>query len=160
MTNCPIRLEPLVCGPPPGFAAMQAEAIAEGYRFLERLAADWAAGVTHFDRAGEALLAAYSARVLVGIAGLTIDPFLPDALRMRRCYVRAAYRRQGIGRMLATALLELPTSAGRLVTVNAAKGSTRYWESLGFAPDARAEHTHVLSRSPSKAIVRCVSQYR
>jgi len=123
---------------------VQAESRAEGYRSLERLAADWAASVTRFDRAGEALLAAYSNGVLAGIGGLTIDPVVPDALRMRRFYVRAGYRRSGIGRALATALLEHPRSAGRLVTVNAATGSTPFWESLGFAPDRRDGHTHTL----------------
>jgi hypothetical protein len=46
---------------------MQAEAAAEGYRFLGRLAADWATNVTRFDRADEALLAAFSNGVLAGI---------------------------------------------------------------------------------------------
>ena len=89
----PLRLERLACGIPSGFAEMLAESQAEGYRFLERLGADWAANITRFDRAGEALLAAYSDGVLAGIGGLTIDPTVPDASRMRRFYVRAAYRR-------------------------------------------------------------------
>jgi len=139
-----LRLERLACGLPSGFAAMQAESQAEGYRSLERLGADWAANITRFDRAGEALLAAYSDGVLTGIGGLTIDPTVPDASRMRRFYVRAAYRRSGIGRALAAALLEHSKSAGRLVNVNAATGSTPFWESLGFVPDRRDGHTHIL----------------
>jgi 8-oxo-dGTP pyrophosphatase MutT (NUDIX family) len=123
---------------------MQAESQAEGYRSLERLGADWAANITRFDRAGEALFAAYSDGVLAGIGGLTIDPTVPDASRMRRFYVRAAYRRSGIGRALATALLDYSKSAGRLVTVNAATGSTPFWESLGFVADRRDGHTHIL----------------
>src|ERR1700731_1022673 len=140
----PLRLERLTCGLPAGFDAMQAESQAEGYRSLERLGADWAANITRFDRAGEALLAAYSDGVLTGIGGLTIDPMVPDASRMLRFYVRAAYRRSGIGRALAAVLLEHSKSAGRLVTVNAAIGSTPFWESLGFVPDRRDGHTHIL----------------
>jgi GNAT superfamily N-acetyltransferase len=128
---------------PAGFDALRAEARAEGYSFVERLATDWMSGTIRFDRAGEALLAARVKGVLAGIGGLTLEPVVPDALRMRRFYVRLAYRRSGIGRQLATVLLERARSISRLVTVNAAPASTAFWESLGFAPDARDGHTHV-----------------
>jgi len=68
---------------------------------------------------GAKSLAAYMTGVLAGIGGLTLDPGLPDALRMRRFYVHPAFRRHGIGRGLAVALLQLPGTAGRGVTVNA-----------------------------------------
>jgi GNAT superfamily N-acetyltransferase len=100
---------------PAGFDALRAEARDEGYRFAERLAADWLSGTIRFDREGEGLLAARVNGVLAGIGGLTIEPVVPDALRMRRFYVRLAYRRSGIGRKLATALLERARSASGLV---------------------------------------------
>jgi GNAT superfamily N-acetyltransferase len=100
-------------------------------------------GTIRFDREGEALLAARLSGVLAGIGGLTIEPVVPNAMRMRRFYVRRAYRRSGVGRKLATALLERARGAGRLVTVNAGPASTAFWESLGFAPDARDGHTHI-----------------
>jgi GNAT superfamily N-acetyltransferase len=129
---------------PTGFDALRAEARAEGYRFLERLATDWLSGTTRFDREGEALLAARVNGVLAGVGGLTIEPVVPDALRMRRFYVRLAFRRSGIGRKLPTALLERAArSASGLVTVNAAPASAVFWESLGFAPDLRDGHTHI-----------------
>jgi hypothetical protein len=59
---------------PDDFAAMRAEALAEGFRHLERLAEDWASGAIRFDRPGEGLLAAQLAGALAGIGGLTIDP--------------------------------------------------------------------------------------
>jgi GNAT superfamily N-acetyltransferase len=128
---------------PAGFDALRAEARAEGYLFVERLATDWLSGTTRFDREGEALLAARVNGVLAAVGGLTIEPVVPDALRMRRFYVRLGYRRSGIGRRLATALLERARSANGLVTVNAAPASAAFWESLGFVPDARDGHTHV-----------------
>ena len=129
---------------PAGFDDLRAEARAEGYLFVERLATDWLSGTTRFDRAGEALLAARANGVLAGIGGLTIEPVVPDALRMRRFYVRLAYRRSGIGRKLATALLERAArSASGLVTVNAAPASAAFWESLGFMPNPRDGHTHI-----------------
>ena len=136
-------LQPVIDELPAGFDALRAEAHAEGYRFVERLATDWMSGTIRFDRKGEALLAARVNGVLAGIGGLTIDPVVPQAMRMRRFYVRQAYRRGGIGSKLATALLERARGASRLVTVNAAPASTAFWESLGFVPDAREGHTHV-----------------
>lgn len=129
---------------PAGFGALRAEARAEGYLFVERLAADWEAHTMRFDRNGEALLAARVRSVLAGIGGLTIEPVLAGALRMRRFYVRPLFRRAGIGRKLATALLERARMASPLVTVNAAPASASFWESLGFVPDLRDRHTHLL----------------
>jgi GNAT superfamily N-acetyltransferase len=128
---------------PEGFEVLREEARAEGYLFVERLAADWEAGRTRFDRNGEELLAAHVSGVLAGIGGLTIEPVLPGALRMRRFYVRALFRRAGIGRILARALLERARPTGLLVTVNAAPASAPFWESVGFAPDMRDGHTHL-----------------
>lgn len=128
---------------PAGFETLREEARDEGYLFVERLAADWEARRMRFDRDGEALLAAYATGVLAGIGGLTIEPVLPGALRMRRFYVRPLFRRAGIGRRLATALLERARIIGVLVTVNAAPTSVSFWESLGFAPDMRDGHTHL-----------------
>ncbi len=128
---------------PAGFDALREEARAEGYLFVERLAADWEARRMRFDGNGEALLAAHLTGVLAGIGGLTIEPVLPGALRMRRFYVRPLFRRAGVGRTLATALLGRVRATGLLVTVNAAPASVSFWESLGFAADMRDGHTHL-----------------
>jgi GNAT superfamily N-acetyltransferase len=137
------QLQPVIEELPAGFDALRAEARAEGYRFVDRLATDWMSGTIRFDRGEEALLVARINGVLAGIGGLTIEPVVPDTLRMRRFYVRLADRRSGIGRKLATALLERARSYRRLVTVNAAPASAAFWESLGFVPDSRDGHTHV-----------------
>jgi GNAT superfamily N-acetyltransferase len=140
-----VHFECVVDDLPAGFDVLRAEALAEGYRHLERLAADWISHSTRFDREGEALLAAQVNGVLAGIGGLTIEPVVPDALRMRRFYVRPPFRRAGVGRKLATTLLEHAVRSGRLVTVNAAPASSGFWEALGFKPDARDGHTHMLT---------------
>jgi GNAT superfamily N-acetyltransferase len=100
-----------------------------------------------FDRPGEGLLAAYSAGVLAAIGGITIDPMVPDALRMRRFYVRPAFRRTGIGREIALALLEGALQRVRVVTLNAAEKSVPFWEALGFEPEVRDGHTHIWRRA-------------
>ena len=100
-----------------------------------------------FDREGEVLLAARFDADLAGIGGLTIDPALPGALRMRRFYVGKSFRRNGIGRALAEKLLAHARASGARVTVNAAAGSGLFWVSLGFVSDLRNGHTHVVVES-------------
>ena len=136
------RLERVVGELPTGFETLRAEARAEGHRNLDRLAADWASGAIRFERPGEALLVAYVGDGLAGVGGLTVDPAATGALRMRRFYVRKQFRRCGIGRRLAGALLERAVEGDRPVTVNAATGSVTFWEALGFVPDERDGHTH------------------
>ena len=137
---------------PAGLADMRAEASAEGYRFLERLLHEWEAGVTRFDRDGEALLAAHVDQELAAIGGRTHDPVLVGTLRLRRFYVRPSFRRRGVGRALAEMLIEQPRSAGRPIVVHAARGSSDFWEALAFVTDARDGHTHA-SAWPSEPVL-------
>ena len=139
-----MRLEPILTELPDGFDVLRAEARAEGYRHVERLADEWIAGTMRFDREGEALMAATLApRQLAGIGGLTIDPSQPGALRMRRFYVRAPFRRNGIGRAIAEHLLARARTFDRVITVNAGTGSEPFWRSLGFVAEPRNGHTHI-----------------
>jgi GNAT superfamily N-acetyltransferase len=144
MATSPAWLERVFEELPAGFDLLRAEAHAEGYRHLERLAEEWSVHRMRFDREGEALLAARLGADLTGIGGLTIDPSQPDALRMRRFYVGKSFRRNGIGRALAEKLLVHARALGRLVTVNAAAGSEPFWLSLGFVSEVRNGHTHVI----------------
>jgi len=139
-----LRLVRITDDLPAGFGIMRATARAEGYRMLDTLDAEWASRKTRFDREGEALLAALVDGSLAGIGGLTLEPAIPGALRMRRFYVGAPFRRSGIGRRLAASLLEEARQSGRMVTVNAGAGSVNFWEALGFMPDPRDGHTHIL----------------
>jgi len=108
-----MRLERIVTELPAGFDVLRAAARAEGYRHIERLADEWTAGTVRFDREGEALMAATLSRELAGVGGLTIDPVQPETLRMRRFYIRAAFRRNGIGWALAEHLLARARALGR-----------------------------------------------
>ncbi len=66
------------------------------------------------------------------------------AYRMRRFYICRRFRREGVGRTLALALLEARDR--RIVTANAAAGSEAFWEALGFVPGRREEWSHILLR--------------
>jgi GNAT superfamily N-acetyltransferase len=141
-----IETEVIVEDLPAGFDALRAEARAEGFRQIERLLTDWDAGTLRFDRDGEALLAVRVNGTLAGIGGLTVDPVVPNALRMRRLYVRPAFRRGGVGRELVLSLLARRRS-DQVVTANVALGSVPFWEALGFTRDLRDGHTHILDRT-------------
>ena len=133
---------------PDGFDAIQAEAAADGYRSMQRLADDWTRGTTRFDAAGEALLAASVAGELAGLGGLTRDPAEPGALRMRRFYVRAPFHRLGIGRRLAETLVATAPPEAVLLVNAGGELAARFWEALGFAPDPRNGHTHAHAAHP------------
>ena len=131
---------------PAGFDELRAEARAEGLRQIERLATEWDSRTTRFGRDGEALLAVRVNGTLAGIGGLTIEPVVPNALRMRRFYVRPAFRRGGVGRELVLSLLTRVRS-NQVVTANVAPGSVPFWEAMGFTADPRDGHTHILNRT-------------
>lgn len=130
---------------PPGFEILRYAAEDEAFRMLGVLAAEWADGSGRFDAPGELLVAAFEGTVLTGIGGITRDTADPEALRMRRFYVYPPHRRRGVGRAMARFLLERPEVAGRAVTLNAPYAeAARFWQALGFIPDARDGHTHIL----------------
>jgi GNAT superfamily N-acetyltransferase len=142
-----MRLTRIETALPDDFDALRAEAHTEGFGMLDRLARDWTSGVDRYARAGEALMAARIDGVLAAIGGLTHDPFVADALRMRRFYIGARFRRLGVARRLVEALLALPPGDRTLITVNAGTpDAPAFWEALGFVRVAGASHTHVLGR--------------
>ena len=148
-----IRLEPVIDFLPAGFEALRAEALAEGWNHIERLAAEWSSGEQRFRQPGEVLVVCFVGDVLAAIGGLTVDPILPAALRVRRFYVSTAFRRLGVGRAIALRLLDRARDTGRPVTVNAGLGSAPFWESLGFIEDFREGHTHLFDGSAASATV-------
>jgi GNAT superfamily N-acetyltransferase len=138
-----IRIIEVIDALPVGLASLAALARHEGHGHLDRLIADWNSGAVRFDRPGEVLLIVYSGDELVGIGGLTIEPRLDNALRLRRFYVAPQRRGHGIGRMLAERLMRLAGSAEAL-TVNAGdEAAARFWERLGFARTEDDGFTHV-----------------
>ena len=146
-----LHLHPVRHALPPGFDALRADALAEGHRLLERLAAEWDAG-QRFDGDGEALLVAWHGDALAGIGGVTQDPGTSGALRMRRFYVRPAHRRRGTARALAGVLLREARRTGRPVLVNAGTpAAPAFWEALGFVPDPGGGHTHRLAATPERS---------
>lgn len=131
---------------PPQMANLEKEAVAEGFRFLTRLISEWNSGTNRFDAPGEALMAAYLNQRLVGIAGLSVDPFTHERTgRLRRVYVAPASRGQQVGRRLVNALLAhaaLHFESVRLYT-DTSEGSAFYLR-CGFTRTDDAHATHIV----------------
>lgn len=131
---------------PPQIAVLEREAVAEGFRFLTRLTSEWHSSVNRFDAPGECLMAAYLDQQLVGIGGLSVDPFTHRSTgRLRRVYVVPASRGQQIGRRLVGALLAhaaLHFESVRLYS-DSAEASTFYLR-CGFTRTKDAQATHIV----------------
>lgn len=145
-----IQLIRIIDDLPDGFDALLADAASEGVGNMALLAERWTSGDQRFDRDGEALLGALLAGDLAGIGGLSVEPAVAEpARRVRRFYVRPAFRRQGVARTLASALIQEALDQVDLLTCNAAASpaAAPFWEAQGFWPDTSGPWTHVLRRS-------------
>jgi GNAT superfamily N-acetyltransferase len=122
---------------PNEFHPLLAASTAEGFRFLARLVAEWDSGVGRFDGEGELLLGAYEGTQLVGVGGLTRDPFAAIAGigRLRRVYVLPAARKRGIGAQLVRALESAASGHfSELVLRTDTAAAARFYEALGYIP--------------------------
>jgi GNAT superfamily N-acetyltransferase len=132
---------------PEGLDRLAEAAAAERVGIVGRLIAEWNAGDQRFDGAGEALFAAYANGALAGVGGVTAESRAPEpAIRMRRLYVLPERRRDGVGRILAGAMMQQGFQAAALLTVNAGASAAAapFWESLGFRRVERPGITHEL----------------
>ncbi|MBD0318936.1 MAG: GNAT family N-acetyltransferase [Gemmatimonadetes bacterium] len=130
----------------PEVEVLLAESRREGFRFLDRLHADFESDANRFDAPGEALLGVYRGSALIAVGGLNRDPYVGDARtgRLRHLYVHPELRGKGIGRVLVDALMAEALShfdVLRLRTDTAA--AARFYEALGFVPESSPTATHL-----------------
>ncbi|KAA5844745.1 GNAT family N-acetyltransferase [Pseudomonas chlororaphis] len=131
----------------PDILVLEAEAIAEGFRFLTRLVADWKNGANRFDQPGECLLGAFRDGQLIAVGGLSYDPYAgPDIGRLRRVYVARAARGQSVGKALVQRLLAHAAQRFRVVrlSTDTPEGAAFYLR-CGFQPIQDDFATHVKS---------------
>jgi len=134
-----------------GLKRLQSEATAEGYDFVQTLTEEWASAENRFDAPGEILCGHLDQGLLVAVGGLNCDPFAgrPDVGRIRRVYVRPAWRNKGIGRALVVSLIEQARTHFRCVRLRAENAeAARLYERIGFAPIANPDATHILILNP------------
>ena len=133
--------------PKPGMEQLLAEAREEGFLFIEWLWKQWQNGENRFDAPGEVLYGCMDKSELVAIGGINQDPFAgrSDVGRIRRVYVRPAWRRRGIGDALVHALIEHARTnfvSLHLRTDNPA--AARLYERIGFSHSSIPNATHIL----------------
>ncbi|SCY46667.1 GNAT family N-acetyltransferase [Microvirga guangxiensis] len=118
-----------------GFDALLRASLSENHGMLQRLQENWRNGANRFSRPGETLLGAFDGRSLVGICGRNIDPYTgnPKAGRVRHLYVAPPGRRQGIGRMLVTAIAECAVPFFGHLNARAPEFAFPFYERLGFS---------------------------
>ncbi|CAI8773406.1 GNAT family N-acetyltransferase [Pseudomonas sp. IT-P294] len=130
---------------PPEILNLEKEAIGEGFRFLTRLIAEWKSGANRFDAPGECLMAAYTDHCLIGIGGLSVDPYAQhDTARLRRVYVAASSRGLKVGQALVDALVEFASYRFRIVRLSTdTPEGDAFYRRCGFnrSDDEHATHT-------------------
>ena len=134
--------------PIPGIERLQQEACDEGYDFIETLVEEWANATNRFRGPGEILCGYVDEGLVVAVGGLTRDPFAgrPDMGRIRRVYVRSAWRNRGIGRALVAALVDHARTHFSCVRLRAENAlAARLYESMGFVPIESPDASHMLS---------------
>jgi GNAT superfamily N-acetyltransferase len=130
----PIRIA-RIAALPEAFEDLAADAMADGQKVLEVLREDWRLGAIRFDRPGEALFAALAGQALIGLCGLTRDPYVKSEPvgRVRRLYVRRAARRHGAGRALVEAVIAEARIVGwPRLRVRAPAAAFAFYEACGF----------------------------
>lgn len=133
---------------PPAFAELRAASDAEGYDFMARLALYWADGAYRGDRQAS-LRAAYVDGDLAGLGAQALDDYdvSPNHRRIRHFYVLPQYRRHGVGRKLALALMEDALALAPRLHLRATHDfSTAFWDSLGFTRVEHESRTHEMVR--------------
>jgi N-acetylglutamate synthase-like GNAT family acetyltransferase len=138
------RIEP-IDGGHPGLTALAEEALSEGFRFVERLIADWHSGSNRFARPGERLLGAFWSGELVGVCGLNRDPYTDrhDVGRLRHLYVRKTDRHRGIGAALVQQLLKGASPPFTLIRLRTnTTEAAAFYERLGFRAVGERTATH------------------
>lgn len=129
------------------FAPLLSEAQAQGFTFLDRLRDEWLDGTMRFDRRGEILFGAFVKPDLIGVGGITLDPYSsePSLGRLRHLYVLDRFRGRGVGRNLVKHILSHARSRFGCVRLFTGRPeAARLYESVGFAPTLAYKETHRL----------------
>ncbi len=133
--------------PARGIESLQSEARQEGYEFIDTLVEEWATATARFDGPGETLCGGLDLDLLVAVGALSCDPYAGrlDMGRIRKVYVRPAWRGQGVGRTLVSTLVDQARSHFSCVRLRAEnEGAARLYERLGFISISHPDASHIL----------------
>ena len=146
--NLVLRIVPLL-DLPSGIEDLRAEAVVEGFRFVDRLIFEWQSGCNRFLQRGEVFVGAFWEAELVAVGGLNRDPYADqDGIgRLRHLYVRRSARHTGAGSAIVRHLLDKAEGAFHSVRLRTeTQEAADFYVGLGFQPvhDKTATHVRVL----------------
>lgn len=133
----------------PDISAIRDEAASEGFRFVDRLIADWTDGSNRFDRAGEEFIVAFEREKTLGFCGLKYDPHVvqENVGRIQHLYVRRFARRRSVGSTLIKTLVSRASAYFSIIRLRTdTLEAATFYEGLGFQPidDETASHFRVI----------------
>lgn len=125
---------------------LEKEAIAEGFRFLTRLISEWHSGKNRFNAPGECLMAAYWNQQVIGIGGLSVEPYNQlNTARLRRVYVAPVARNQHVGHALVKALVAHAALHFQKVRLSTdTSGGDAFYLRCGFMRTENVHATHIM----------------
>jgi GNAT superfamily N-acetyltransferase len=125
--------------------SLAAAAEHEGFRFLTRFVRDLRASAAALDTAREFFLGAVIDDRVVGVGGVTPDPYVDDPAtgRIRHLYVAGSSRRRGVGAALMRALeARACQQYDRLRLRTDTRDGAAFYERLGYLPVNHDTATH------------------
>ena len=124
----------------------------EGFKFVARFADECANGSVQLDAPGEYFYGVFEEGDLVGLGGVTPDPYIDDASvgRLRHVFVRPEFRARGLGRMLVAPLeARARNRYARLRLRTDTVAAAHFYERLGYQAISSDSATHERALSPS-----------
>lgn len=115
---------------------LKVASLGEGFQFIERMLGEWDSGVNRFQGENESLWGAFLGEEMIGICGLSRDPYAKDenAGRLRHLYVLPVRRREGAGRALVNVVIAKASEAYSCLYLRTDNSSAAaFYERLGFA---------------------------
>jgi GNAT superfamily N-acetyltransferase len=141
-----MTIRPLTLSDLPALEELVPLSEAEGFRFVKRLAEDVGAARVQLDSPCEFFLGCVEEGRLVGVGGITPDPYVSDSSvgRLRHLYVRPEWRRRDVGRALVADLEARAAHCySRLRLRTDTPVAARFYENLGFEAIESDSATHL-----------------
>lgn len=107
----------------------------EGFYFLIKLISEYENKINTFNKTGECLYGIVHEEKLIGIGGLTEDPYIINNKigRVRRFYIAKKYRRKGLGRLLLVRIISDAKKYFNIVVLHTdTVQGDKFYTSIGF----------------------------
>ena len=143
---------------PDDIEPLRLEAAAGGFEFVSRLVEEWRSGVEDFSLPEEAFFEARVRERLVGVGGVSIDPYLsadPPIGRIRHLYVAEDMRGRGVGSALLQVILAHAKGNFRHVRLRVGDPTADpFYRARGFTPVTdRDDATHEIFLRSAQDVV-------